>query len=65
VAFQVFEMCQTQWRIVTGMSGAFYQGLEYPSVIAVINSLDIKKPNKVFNHVRLIEAGALSEINVK
>ena len=47
------------------MNGVFYQGLDYPAVIAVIEARGIKKPHKVFNQVRLIEAGALSEINVK
>lgn len=47
------------------MSGTIYQGLEYPSVIAVIDALGTKKPRKVFNQIRLLEAGALSEINVR
>lgn len=62
-AFQIFEACRTQWRLVVGMSGVLYQGLEYPSVMAVITAWGVKNPRKVFRQVRLLEIGALSVIN--
>jgi hypothetical protein len=63
VAFEVFDACHTQWRVVVGLGGAFYQGLDYAAVNAVIQALQVKKPRKVFNQVRALEAGALSVLN--
>jgi hypothetical protein len=62
-AFEVFEACHTQWRVSIGFGGAVYQGLDYSAVVAVIQALGIKKARRVFNQVRVIEAGALSVIN--
>jgi hypothetical protein len=62
-AYEVFEACETQWRIVAGMSGVFYQGIDYPSVMSVIDAWRVKKRRKVFNQVRLIEMGARSVLN--
>lgn len=66
LALEVFLQCQTQWRMIAGMAGAFYQGLDYPSVETVIRlTLPRKKRRKVFHAVQLIEQGALSAINDK
>ncbi|MCB0249759.1 MAG: DUF1799 domain-containing protein [Anaerolineae bacterium] len=61
--YQVFEACQTQWRLVSGLSSAVYQGIDYASVAAAIDLMGIKKRKRVFQHVRLLEAGAMSVIN--
>jgi hypothetical protein len=61
-AFQVFEACHTQWRISIGVSGAIYHGIDYSSLVAVIDAMGGGR-RKTFNQVRLIEAGALSVIN--
>jgi hypothetical protein len=63
LAFMVFRACQTQWRMVVGMSGALYQGLDYPSVLAVLDAWKVKKRKKVFRQIVLIETGALSVIH--
>jgi hypothetical protein len=63
---QIFLQCQTQWRIIAGMAGAFYQGLDYPSVESVLR-MTVKPKNhaKTFRGLQLIEAGALETINKK
>ena len=33
---QIFIQCQTQWRVVLGLGGVLYQGLDYSSVAAVL-----------------------------
>nr|WP_255487150.1 DUF1799 domain-containing protein [Oceanospirillum sediminis] len=66
LALQIFLQCQTQWRVIAGMGGAFYQGLDYPSVDVVIRlQAPKKKRRKTFQAVQLIEQGALSRINEK
>lgn len=65
LAFLVFKACQTQWRVVVGMSGSIYQGLDYPSVLAVMDAWNVKKRKKVFRQITLIETGALSVIHDK
>lgn len=66
LALQVFLQCQTQWRIIAGMAGAFYQGLDYQSVETVIRfQVKKKKRARVFQDIQLIEQGALSKINDK
>ena len=62
-AFRVLEACVTQWRIIAGMNGVMRQGLDYPSVMTVIDAWGIKNRRKIFNQVRLLEAGALSEFH--
>ncbi len=66
-ALEVFLSCQTQWKIVAGMGGCFYQGLDYPALESVLN-LRVskrKKRAKLFRQVQLIERGALEVINSK
>lgn len=54
------DMC-TQWRVIAGFGGAVYQGLEYASLIALIN-LKCENPTQTFDDVRIIELGAISEL---
>lgn len=63
LAFLIFMDCFTQWRVVAGMGGIAYQGLDYPSVWTVIKAHRCKKPWRVFRQIQYLETGALSEIN--
>lgn len=62
-AFEIFDACHTQWRLVVGMGGVVYQGLDYSSVTAVIQAFSVKDHRKIFNQIRALEAGALSVLN--
>jgi len=64
-AFILFDQLGTQWRIIPGMSGVFYQGLDYAAVMAVVRETVKGRKNRArtFDQIRLIEAGALSVIN--
>lgn len=65
-ALEIFLACQTQWRIVAGMGGVFYQGLDYPALMAVIKLHSKPKHRKaLFKAVQMIEQGALECINHK
>lgn len=62
---QVFLAMQTQWRLVAGMAGAAYQGLEYQALPVVWDSLGIvkKKRPEVFAGLRKMEVAALQVLN--
>lgn len=64
-AFCVFSALQTQWRIVSGMGGRRYTGLEYASIPAVFAAHGIKKKKRseIFDAIRVMEIAALNEIN--
>lgn len=56
-ALDIFLICQTQWRT----NGFQRTGLDYPSVLAVIDRrIKRKKREQVFDSVRVIELGALT-----
>ncbi len=63
--YSLFDMCSTQWRIVAGPSGAFYQGLDYPSLFSVMRMMDVNDKKSTLENIRLIEIGALGELNKK
>lgn len=56
---------ETNWRVVAGMGGALYQGLDYASLIPVIELRFAKRKQQkeIFESVRLIELGALERLN--
>ena len=65
-ALEVFLLCENQWRVITGMQSIGYQGLEYASVLGVIESLYARDPEEkkvLFFSVKDIERGALSVMN--
>lgn len=62
-AFEVFDACHTQWRVIAGAAGCAYQGLDYAALGAVMDLMGIKRRKRVFQQVRLIEAGALSVLS--
>ena len=64
-AFTLFQSAHTQWRVVSSMSGAYYPGLDYSGLRALLLT-EVSKPNRrraLFQQIRLLEAGALSVIN--
>lgn len=65
-ALLIFVSVKTQWRIIAGMGGASFQGIDYPALIEVIK-LKVEKDQRsqMFDDVQLIELGALSELNRK
>ncbi len=62
-----FLKCCTQWEIVAGFGGCFYQGLKYPSVNIVLDrsGLSSEEQNQVFADIQTIERGVLEVINQK
>lgn len=65
-ALDVFLSCQTQWRVIAGVGACIYQGLDYAALNSVIDrKVKRKRREQVFDDVRLIEAGALTELNRK
>lgn len=66
-AFDLFIACSSQWRIVAGMSGVFYQGLDASALAATMNMLGIEQGHRRerLQQVRQIESGALEMMNKK
>lgn len=64
-AFQLFQQLHTQWRLLPTMGALIYQGLEYSSVLALLDASvkERKRRAELFEQIRLLEAGALSVIN--
>lgn len=64
-AFQLFEELRTQWRLAPAMGALVFQGLDYPSVIALLDITVSRRSRRrtLFRQIRLLEAGALSVIN--
>ena len=64
-ALEVFLAAGNQWRVVAGMGGAFYQGLDLPAVAAVMDIHQVEDRRACLARVQLIEAGALEVLNAK
>ncbi|GAA3704367.1 hypothetical protein GCM10022421_08980 [Oceanisphaera sediminis] len=66
-AFELFAACSSQWRIVAGMGGAFYQGLDAAALAATMDMLGIEQGHRRerLQQVRQIESGALEVLNKK
>ncbi len=66
-AVMVFMAMKTQWRMVAGMNGNTYQGLEYVSLAPVMEVLDIPKRKRadVFTRLQVMETAALSALNAE
>jgi hypothetical protein len=49
-----------QWRIVAGLGGVFYEGIDHASLAATMELLGVKKSKRreVFFHVRILESEA-------
>lgn len=63
----IFLKCSSQWEIVAGMGGCFYQGLKSERVDTVLNrsGLSTEEQNKIFDDLLLIEQGATPVLNEK
>ena len=61
----MFLDCQGQWRIVCGLGGAWYQGLEAASVQASLCMLGVprKRWRAVREQLRVLEGEALAHLN--
>lgn len=62
-SFDAFLCCQTQWRVASTMAGLFWQGLDYSAVRLVLD--DVAAPDHVFADIRIMEAEALSILNMR
>lgn len=60
---RVFTLLETQWRVISGMAGMVYQGLDYAAVESLLRLLQIKNRAKVFEGLRVMEGAALSVLN--
>lgn len=60
-SLNAFTACQTQWRVVAGMSRAFWLGLDYSAVDVVLRRRNL--PDQVFEDLRVMEAEALRTFN--
>ena len=64
-ALEVFLACTRQWRIVAGMAGAFYQGIDATALHSTMQMMRVENQRETLALVHEIEAGALEEINSK
>lgn len=62
-ALEVFLACHTQWRILTGGTKPFYQGLRYAEVETVLRIKRIKNRAAVFADVQMMEEAARDVLN--
>lgn len=64
-AWEVFLSCRTQWRILVGMGGIQYQGLDYPALESAMRMLGLKgkKRREAFWQLQVLEDEALDVIN--
>ncbi len=56
-AWECFLATWTQWRVITGLAQLFYEGIDYTSLLAVMDMHGIKpkKRRTVLMHVRILE----------
>ena len=56
-AWECFLATWTQWRVIAGLTGVFYEGIDYASLLAVMDMQGIKpkKRRTVLMHVRILE----------
>ncbi|MGP7732930.1 DUF1799 domain-containing protein [Oceanimonas smirnovii] len=64
-AWELFLACSRQWRIVAGMAGAFYQGLDAAALAATMEMMGVADRRTCLHQVQQIETGALELLNQK
>lgn len=64
-ALSVFLACRTQWRVIAGMGGVQYQGLDYGALESIMRMKGVDDTAAVLDQVQHIEAGALEGLNAK
>lgn len=62
-ALDVFLACARQWRIVAGMAGAWYQGIDATALQATMQMMGVEDMRSTLWQVQQIEAGASEELN--
>ncbi|MBI2313586.1 MAG: DUF1799 domain-containing protein [Betaproteobacteria bacterium] len=62
-AFWIFCGLATQWRLVAGMGGVQYQGLDYAALWPTLDGLGVKDPPAMFRALQVMERAALPELN--
>lgn len=62
-AWELFLACARQWRIVAGMAGAFYQGLDAAALAATMEMMGVADKRTRLRQVGQIESGALEVLN--
>ena len=64
-AWEVFLDCQHQWRVVAGLGGMWFQGLELASVQSSLTLLGVPKKRwrAVREQLRVLEGQALAQLN--
>lgn len=64
-AWTLFCRVSTQWRIVSGLAGAGYTGLDYPAVYPLLDQIAIDKQEwmELFEDVQVLESAALARIS--
>lgn len=64
-SFRVFDALGTQWRIIAGFGGAYYEGIDYSVLPIVEKRLGVKRKNRprVFNDLRKMESAAKTILN--
>ncbi|MCZ7933519.1 DUF1799 domain-containing protein [Agrobacterium leguminum] len=60
-SYIAFRACETQWRMVIGLSGLIWLGLDYPACKLVLD--DIGAPAHIFADLRYMEGVALRVLN--
>lgn len=60
---QAFCSLSTQWRLLAGISGAMYQGLDYQAIPVVLRLLNLPDTPDLFNDLRAMELAALPILN--
>lgn len=62
-AFRAFLAVCTQWRVVAGMKGIFYQGLDYGGVGESLDRSGIALTARQWADLQDIEVGARDALN--
>ncbi len=61
----LFLRAGTQWRVVAGMGGGQYLGLDYAGVEAMLRLARVPDRRAVFEDLQLMERAALQVLNGK
>ena len=62
VPLRLFLDCETQWRLVPGMSGGTWQGFDYAGVRAMLEVREVAHRKAVFEDLMLMERAALGAL---
>lgn len=66
-AVEVFCSLSSQWRVVSGMGGAHWQGLRYEVIPVVLRmkSVPRREWSEIFDALRVMEAAARESLNAR